>query len=258
MPVCLSEPMGSALGARAYFLFDGKKKVAKEKATPGSAPGCARSLALLGRPGGWLNSPSAQTTPADCPRPACVAQRLSGGPGKSSQHDHTATPTACCGRRPRKGRNQDQQNSSSARAVFPGPLGGAEQRRNAGGSRRALFEGRSPELRSRPAFRVAQGIPAGDTDPGVAFSLATFFWPHKRKYARASGAETDISENKNKHRARSLLADIHHNNTPNTKRPGCPGRFSYPRRIASKNSALPLVDLTLSSRNSIAARSSMG
>ena len=196
MPVCLSEPMGSALGARAYFLFDGKKKVAKEKATPGSAPGCARSLALLGRPGGWLNSPSAQTTPADCPRPACVAQRLSGGPGKSSQHDHTATPTACCGRRPRKGRNQDQQNSSSARAVFPGPLGGAEQRRNAGGSRRALFEGRSPELRSRPAFRVAQGIPAGDTDPGVAFSLATFFWPHKRKYARASGAEPQANSNK--------------------------------------------------------------
>ncbi|RIX46318.1 MAG: hypothetical protein D3M94_11395 [Rhodocyclales bacterium GT-UBC] len=39
----------------------------------------------------------------------------------------------------------------------PGPLRGAEQRRSAGGSRRALFEGRSPELRSRPAFRVAQG-----------------------------------------------------------------------------------------------------
>ena len=31
-----------------------------------------------------------------------------------------------------------------------------------------------------------------------------------------------------------------------------------PRRMASKNSALPLVDLTLSSRNSIASRSSIG
>jgi hypothetical protein len=33
-----SEALVSAPDARAYFLFDGKKKVAKEKATPGSAP----------------------------------------------------------------------------------------------------------------------------------------------------------------------------------------------------------------------------
>lgn len=190
-----SETLVSAPDARACFLLGGQKKVATEKATPGSAP-LRGSLRYSAGRASRMNSPAAQTMRADCPRPACVAQRLSGGPGKSSQHDHTATPTACCGRRPRKGRNQDQQNSSSARAVFPGPLGGAEQRRNAGGSRRALFEGRSPELRSRPAFRVAQGIPAGDTDPGVAFSLATFFWPHKRKYARASGAEPQANSNK--------------------------------------------------------------
>jgi len=47
----------SAPDARAYFLFDGKKKVAKEKATPGYAVGCADCPALLGSPGGWLNSP---------------------------------------------------------------------------------------------------------------------------------------------------------------------------------------------------------
>ena len=82
----------------------------------------------------------------------------------------------------------------SAPGGLPGPLGGAEQRRNAGGSRRALFEARSPELRSRPAFRVAQGTRAAGTDPGVVFSLATFFLPSKRKYARASGAETNSSE----------------------------------------------------------------
>ena len=64
----------------AYFLLLRQKKVAKEKATPRSAPGCARSLALLGVPGGWLNSPAARTTPAEGPRLACVAQRLSGGP----------------------------------------------------------------------------------------------------------------------------------------------------------------------------------
>jgi len=45
----------------SHFLLLRQKKVSKEKATPGSAPGVARSLALLGRPGGLLNSPAAQT-----------------------------------------------------------------------------------------------------------------------------------------------------------------------------------------------------
>ncbi len=71
--------------------------------------------------------------------------------------------------------------------ALPGPLRGAEQRRNAWGLRRGLSEGRSPEFRSRPAFRVAQGTGAAGTDPGVAFSLATFFWRSKRKYARQQG-----------------------------------------------------------------------
>ena len=73
--------------------------------------------------------------------------------------------------------------------AFLGPLRGAEQRRNAGGLRRGLFEGRSPEFRSRPAFRVAQGTRAAGTDPGVTFSLATFFWANKRKYARPQGGK---------------------------------------------------------------------
>jgi hypothetical protein len=73
--------------------------------------------------------------------------------------------------------------------AFPGPLGGAEQRRNAGSLRRGLFEGQRPEFRSRPAFRVAQGTRAAGTDLGVAFSLATFFWRSKRKYARPQGGK---------------------------------------------------------------------
>ena len=36
------------------------------------------------------------------------------------------------------------------------PIWSGEQRRQAGGSRRGLFEGRRPEFRSRPAWRVAQ------------------------------------------------------------------------------------------------------
>ena len=76
----------------------------------------------------------------------------------------------------------------STRTVSPGPLRGAEQRRGAGGLRLALSEPQA-SLASRPAHRVAQGTGAAGTDPGVAFSLATFFWRSKRKYARASSAE---------------------------------------------------------------------
>ena len=45
----------------------------------GFSPGVARFIALLGGLGGWLNSPTAQTTPVESPRPACVAQRRSRG-----------------------------------------------------------------------------------------------------------------------------------------------------------------------------------
>ena len=63
---------------RAYFLLLRQKKVAKEKATPRSAP--FGFLALLGRPGGLLNSPAAQTTQADSPQPFSVARRSTWGP----------------------------------------------------------------------------------------------------------------------------------------------------------------------------------
>jgi hypothetical protein len=68
---------------RAYFLLCGQKKVAKEKATPGSSPGCARFPALLGLSGGLRNS---GLRPSDSPRPfpaqAYVARRLPRGPEK--------------------------------------------------------------------------------------------------------------------------------------------------------------------------------
>ena len=274
---------------RAYFLLLRQKKVAKEKATPGAAP--FGFLALLGTPGGWLNSPAAQTTPADCPRHSCVAQRLPRGPEKrpfstvkakkrgshgqpektakneihsssvdalpgplrgaeqrrgwrkegedclraqpefrSPRQNRVAQGTGAAGtdlgspflcllsfgeakesKTPRKGGTPFQSKlqasipapktaphgqpektakieiQSLATDASPGPLRGAEQRRNAGGLRQGLSEGRSPEFRSRPAFRVAQGTGAAGTDPGGAFSLATFFWRSKRKYARPQG-----------------------------------------------------------------------
>ncbi len=96
----------SAPDARAYFLLLRQKKVAKEKATPGSAPGDAGYPALLKGPGGWLNSPSAQTTPADCPRPLCVARRGTWGPGKTPQRDGQSKKGNCRGRPEKTGKNQ--------------------------------------------------------------------------------------------------------------------------------------------------------
>ena len=43
---------------------------------------------------------------------------------------------------------------------------------------------------SRPSCRVAQGTRAAGADPGVAFSLATFFWRSKRKCARGHTRNT--------------------------------------------------------------------
>ncbi len=183
-----AETLVSAPDARAYFLLCGQKKVAKEKATPGSAPLWGSLRYSSGR-ASRMNSPAAQTMRADCPRPACVAQRLSRGPEKrlgssNSQKNHLLRSTT------QKGQKSNSPHPLSQHAhlapppdkgeagrgfAFPGPLGGAEQRRSAGGSRRALFEGRSPELRSRPALRVAQGTGAAGTDPGSPSSLLTFF-----------------------------------------------------------------------------------
>ena len=206
---------------RAYFLLLRQKKVAKEKATPGSAP--FGFLALLGRPGGWLNSPAAQTTPAESPRPACVAQRLARGPKASwlnlfdqklhshgqpekklKNKIHRTSSHAPHQSLPRKRESSPSLDSRlrgndgtpvSPRVVSPGPLGGAEQRRNAGGLRRGLFEGRSPEFRSRPAFRVAQGTGAAGTDPGSPSSLATFFLAKQEESTPASKAEPQANRN---------------------------------------------------------------
>ena len=172
---------------RAYFLLLRQKKVAKEKATPGAAP-CG-FLPLLDRPGGLLNSLSAQTTQAEGPRPACVAQRLPRGPESHPRSTVLPRKGVFHGQPGKKPKNEIHW---SATDVFSGPLEGAEQRRNAGGSRRGLFEGRSPEFRSRPAFRVAQGTGVAGTDPGSP-SFWLLFLGEARKSTPASKAETQAN-----------------------------------------------------------------
>ena len=168
--------LGSAPDARAYFLFSCKKKVAKENARPQRRPAAPGALRCSGTTGGLRNS---GLCPSDSPRPfsRCVLRC-------STTQRADQEPTG----------NRPPMASGSFWCASPSPSCSAEQRSTAGGSRRGLSEGRSPEFRSRPAVRVAQGSrQSRPRNAGVAFSLASFFWRPKRKNARASGAETSAS-----------------------------------------------------------------
>jgi hypothetical protein len=186
-----SEPLVSEPDARAYFLFDGKKKVAKEKATPGSAP-LRGSLRYSAGRAARMNSPAAQTMRADCPRPACVAQRLSRGP-KGVSVRPADEEMACCGRRPKKGKNQIHCTLSAPDGL-PGPLRGAEQRRVVGGLRLALSEPQA-SLASRPTTRVAQGTGVAGTDPGSPFlCLLSFGEAKESKTPRKGGTPCQLRQ----------------------------------------------------------------
>ncbi len=194
-----SQALGSALEARAYFLFDGKKKVAKEKATPGSAP-LRGSLRYSADRAACLNSPAAQTRQADCPRPACVAQRLPRGP-KNGVAQRILEKFACCGPQPKKGKNQIHNPILTPDALLlpltrgrpgggllSGPLGRCRATQAGADKGRALFEGRSPELRSPRVSRVAQGTGAAGTDPGSPFlCLLSFGEAKESKTPRKGG-----------------------------------------------------------------------
>gem|GEM_PF-2377009 len=77
---------------------------------------------------------------------------------------------------------------------LPGPLGGAEQRRKAGGSRRGLSEGRRPEFRSRPACRVAQGTRAAGADPGSPFLWLLSFGEAKESTPAPQARKTQFQK----------------------------------------------------------------
>ena len=145
-----------------------QKKVAKEKATPRSAP-LRGSLRYSAHRAACLNSPAAQTRQADFPRSACVAQRLSRGPEGRPCSTDERQKTHSCGQPEKRAkiegstaslataqsrsfphrresrlqincRLQNYGATVSTRIVSPGPLRGAEQRRGAGGFRLALSE----------------------------------------------------------------------------------------------------------------------
>ena len=169
------QPLGSAPDARAYFFLSCQEKVAKKKSRPLRRPAIAGSSALLSRNGGCgTRGYAPQTVLALFPLRLALLDDAEG-------LRKTIPLSTVRGIRFRS-------------VCFVPPSCSAEQRRRAGGSRRGLSEGQSPEFRSRPAARVAQGSRRSrPRNAGVAFSLASFFWRPKRKNARASGAENSLS-----------------------------------------------------------------
>ena len=148
---CLA--MGSALRA-SHFLLLRQKKVSKEKATPGYAVGCADSPALLGTGGGCGTRGYAPQTVLALFPPAPALLGAPHGDPKGVSAQAVREKMDCCGQPGKMPKNENRRLGTD---VLPGPLRGAEQRRNAGGSRLALSEPQG-SLASRPAFRVAQGI----------------------------------------------------------------------------------------------------
>ena len=181
---------------RACFLLLRQKKIAKEKATPGAAP--FGSLALLGEPGTPRVLPRAAShrSGRGLPELACGSDKASRQPPARLRCSAPSTGTRKAsvfnrgdlnlnshGQPEKKPKNETHRFSVDA---LPGPLRGAEQRRGWRKEGEDCLRAQ-PEFRSPRQNRVAQGTGAAGTDPGGAFSLATFFWRSKRKYARPQG-----------------------------------------------------------------------
>ena len=117
-------------GGASYFLLLRQKKVSKEKATPGSAPlrGSLRYSALAGA-AELGATPLKQSSPFFRQRLRCSAPLK--GARKAARLIRLPAVVTCCGRPPKKAKNQN--GTLSTPDVLPGPLRGAEQRRNAGG-----------------------------------------------------------------------------------------------------------------------------
>ena len=133
----VAQPLGSAPDARADFFLSCQEEVAKKKARPLRRPATPGALRCS------------------------VPTRRCGTRGYAPQTVLALSPVAPCAARRRKGQRQNRSSSNRITRQIPfgvpSPSCSAEQRSEAGGSRRALSEGHSPELRSRPALRVAQG-----------------------------------------------------------------------------------------------------
>ena len=161
----------------SHFLLLRQKKVSKEKATLGYAVGYADSPALLGTGGGCGTRGCAPQTVLALFPPAPALLGASHGDPKGGMAQAIRDEMVCCGRPEKMPKNENRCFSPDS---LPGPLRGAEQRRNAGGSRLALSEPQA-SLASRPAFRVAQGTGLARRRPRGGFFFGYFLLATQKK-----------------------------------------------------------------------------
>ncbi len=196
-------------GRRAYFLLLCQRKVAKEKATPGSASGYARSLQLLGRPGtprvllrdathrsgrgshelAYGSNNANRQPPANL---RCSAPPK--GTPKASRHYHPSKNSDCCGALAKKAKNQAAHcqspvgvNSPRGRCRATQVL--AEKGRGLSEARRAEFRSALSDAQHREEVllgcprpdRVAQGIGRSPASTSGRLLFAYFFLAKQEK-----------------------------------------------------------------------------
>ncbi len=184
---------GSALMA-GILSFASPKESSQRKGDPGF---CARLRRVPCATRVWRALRNSGLCPSNSPRAfsasLSVARRATRGQ-QGAQDQRSTEKTGSDGQPEKQPKNENCQHSASS----PGPLRGAEQLRFGWDQGEDCLRGIAPSSAAPHSNRVAQGIPAGDTDPGGAFSLATFFWRSKRKYARPQGGipckKTDKSQ----------------------------------------------------------------
>ena len=166
----LAEPLRSALPAGVLFLASPRKSSQKEGDRRVDAPlrGVPCATRLTGRLA-KLACGSNRRQPTTPGQPALL------GVSKAAFHTTRFSTVFRVHRR------------RELRARFSIPLEGAEQRRRWRIRGEDCLRGVAPSSAAPRQRRVAQGTGVAGTDPGVAFSLATFFWRSKRKYARPQG-----------------------------------------------------------------------
>ena len=149
MKLCVvTETLGSAPDARAYFFLSCQEKVAKKKSRPPrrpAAPGALRCSVPTGRCGTRGCAP--QTVLALIPVAPCAARRRRG-----QEENHTYI---------------NRQALRFRSVCFSSPSWSAEQRSAAGGSRRGLSEGeaRVPPRRKYPWGAQPPGLTSSAGQP---------------------------------------------------------------------------------------------
>ncbi len=153
----LAGPLGSALAARAYFLLLRQKKVAKEKATPGSAP--ATRVPCATRPTGRLAKlacGSDRRKPKAPGQPALLS--ASQGDPKGVAAEPVEMVFGCFQRSTaKKYRFPFSWAEPLFRDAFPGPHVERRATELMAEKGRGLSEARKAEFRSPRQQRVAQG-----------------------------------------------------------------------------------------------------